>query len=314
MSDTSSSSDSEDDSRFKEACDPTLSVCFTRPETTKEEKTHITKTPTLDKPSSLTDSKHSFDVIDDPRESFTLVNKVKQSVANLHSNKGYQRTADCHQTGSKSSVVSSRKKKTDIDSPSPYSPFLAKHLSSVLEKNVKFEATPSQNQTAQETGGDRSSIFILKNVTLKAYSEEDAEKDRKKRKKAATKAMKKYSYFDSSDEEEVSSRCRSLAVTPDWLINNNHFPWPHPKNTRYLDEYILKERRADGSIVATSKETSSEGICAGVMKTGKRYEGHQQEFSWGKTDPRIEGVSGAVTQPLAAQVMPLLHHTLPPTP
>ncbi|KAK4309463.1 hypothetical protein Pmani_018908 [Petrolisthes manimaculis] len=302
MSDSSSSSDSEDDSRFKAACDPTLSVCFTRPETTKEEKT-----PTLDKPSTLTDSKHC-DVIDDPRESFTLVNRVKQSVANLHSNKGYQRTADFHQTRSKSSVVSSRKRKTDTDSPSPYSTFLAKHLSSVLEKNVKFEATPSQNHTAQETGGGPSSIFILKNVTLKAYTEEDAEKDRKKRKKAATKAMKKYSYFDSSDEEEVSSRCRSLAVTPDWLINNNHFPWPHPKNTRYLDEYILKERRADGSIVATSKETSSEGICAGVMKIGERHEAGE------KLTRGMKVCLELYTQPLAAQVMPLLHHTLPPTP
>lgn len=66
-----SSSDSEDDSnRFREVCDPTLSVKFNE---VKEETTL---------------GKNNYPLSDDPRESFKLVNQVKKLVATLQFTKG----------------------------------------------------------------------------------------------------------------------------------------------------------------------------------------------------------------------------------
>lgn len=72
---------------------------------------------------------------------------------------------------------------------------------------MKFEANTTQNCKVQETSGSSGSICILKNITFTPYDEEDAERDRKRRKKAA---VKNYSYFESYNEVNNKATFKSF--------------------------------------------------------------------------------------------------------
>ncbi|XP_050704048.1 uncharacterized protein LOC126989514 [Eriocheir sinensis] len=51
--------------------------------------------------------------------------------------------------------------------------------------------------------------------------------------------------------ERLKAQCRAVAVPSEWILSGQAVhPRPHPKNVRYLEEYKLKERCADGTIVA----------------------------------------------------------------
>ncbi|XP_050705523.1 uncharacterized protein LOC126990934 [Eriocheir sinensis] len=55
----------------------------------------------------------------------------------------------------------------------------------------------------------------------------------------------------SGDSERLKAQCRGVAVPSEWILSGQAVhPRPHPKNVRYLEEYKLKERCADGTIVA----------------------------------------------------------------
>lgn len=86
-----------------------------------------------------------------------------------------------------------------------YSRVLMKYL--YASREVKFETNTTPSHKVQETCGSPGSIFILKNVILTPYDEEDAERARKRRKKAA---VKKYSYFDSYDEVNNQAKIKSF--------------------------------------------------------------------------------------------------------
>merc|ERR1712106_884588 len=76
---------------------------------------------------------------------------------------------------------------------------------------------------------------------------DDNQQTSKKRKKKQRKC-------DILTEEELSKRCHNIAVSPEWILQKQGvYPWPHPKNIRYLDKYKGKKKKncANGATLLT---------------------------------------------------------------
>lgn len=257
-----SSSESEDDSRFREACDPTLSTVFDG-----KMKERGNEEPLQDHHHDHHDDHH-----DDDRESFVLLNKIKRSLTSLQAGKGHplvglklhKDTAQCRRKD---------RKLSGMPAPSTLSSYLAKQLTGLLDKNViikRIEGSDIPNKESKDIFGSRGSIRLLKNIIVERTALQDDVPLKRKIIK-----YKKLCYFDSSDEDEMISRCSSLAVPPQWILDKQDvYPWPHPKNVRYLEKYKVKEKRANGIILATPfKESSETAVMASLGDSSQKIDG-----------------------------------------
>ncbi|KAG7157708.1 hypothetical protein Hamer_G018775, partial [Homarus americanus] len=221
-----SSSSSEDDARFREACDPTLSLVFEKKKTCDKRET--------------VEERERDDEVRDERETFLLLKRIQKSLTSLNT----ARENGYGLVGAKvrGEVSSSARRNTHgggADVPSPFSSYLAKQLTGILEKNVEITETP--NDGHDRANDAQKPLQLLKNIIIENAVEENGGTTEKRKKKG-----------------EVISRCLSLAVSPQWIKDKrDDYPWPHPKNIRYLEKYTVKERKEDGVMVLRACDDTS---------------------------------------------------------
>ncbi|KAK8399455.1 hypothetical protein O3P69_003505 [Scylla paramamosain] len=237
MSD-SSNSDGEE-SKFKEVCDPTLW------RTAAERYVVDTNSP-----KQAANPQHCSESSE--RQSFVLLEKIKASLAASRTkNDSPWRGCDgsgSHRKGSRTVDVS----RGTVAAPSTLSPYLAKQLTARLDGSVEFYSSQEDPSPVNQDCGstNQQNFHLLKNVSL-IHQESETHSDTQKKKRKRVKVPKRLAYIVSSDEEDLKTKCSSVAVSPEWIqAGGESCPRPHPKNVRYLDEYRVKEHRSDGSIIA----------------------------------------------------------------
>ncbi|XP_045594626.2 uncharacterized protein [Procambarus clarkii] len=241
MSD-SSSSESEDNSRYREACDPSFMV------------PRGGEPPAGGTSGLLQEDGPHLSHGGETRASFLLAGKIQQ----LLSRRGHYPIGLKVNDRSSPPGMEVHHRKASIPCtlmpPSSLSSYLAKRLTALLDTNLKFAITHDEGcdvpaKESKDGCGNRQSIQLLKNLVIGISTvKDDVPKKRKK-------VKNKMCYFDSSDEEEIASRCSSLAVSPEWILNKQDvYPWLHPKNIRYLENYKVMKKRDHGAILATSCE------------------------------------------------------------
>lgn len=234
---SSSSSDiDEDDARFKEACDPILSKAFNVSSDQQQ----------MNKKQVEKHSQNGEEGIDNTenRHSFLLLSKIQRSLEyqkNLPLPKGtslYQRK------------INSKEEKCLREPTDPS--YLAKQLSSILDQNVEFSkkaedllTDESETKISKLVNGEHKKssedFSLLHGVSLTDVDQQISKKKNKQGK-----------YIDGLNEKMMSERCRNIAVSPDWILQKQGvYPWPHPKNIRYLDKYKAKKKHANGAVVLT---------------------------------------------------------------
>ncbi|MPC24304.1 hypothetical protein E2C01_017385 [Portunus trituberculatus] len=219
MSD-SSSSDGEE-SRFKEICDPTLWKTASRRD----------KADT-DLPKQAANPQHRNEF--SGRQSFVLLEKIKASLAASQTKSGSP-WRDCddsgsHKKGSRTVDVS----RSNVAAPSTLSSYLAKQLATRLDGSVEFYSNQDNSSPQSQDCGstNHQSFHLLKNVSL-IHQESETLSDTQKRKRKRVKVPKKLAYYVSSDEEDLKTKCSSVAVSPEWIqTGSESYPRPHPKNVR----------------------------------------------------------------------------------
>ncbi|KAG0722840.1 hypothetical protein GWK47_043810 [Chionoecetes opilio] len=267
MSD-SSSSDGEE-SRFREICDPT----FWR---TAEEGVEDGKP--LVQPASLP-------ALHDNRQSFVLLEKIRASLAAAHTNNAGEGSG----TRKRGSAIGEVSVRGVPAAASTLSPYLAKQLAIRLDSSVDYSASQDDPPPAgQECGSadQPASLFLLKHQALLPQGQ-DTQQDSQGRKRRV-KVPKRLAYYNSSDEDEVKSRCRSVAVSPEWILDGNSCPPPHPKNLRYLDEYKMKECRPDGSIIAIPLSEADATVTSKGLRKNKKVKAKECVVPNGKDNASNE--------------------------
>lgn len=242
---SSSSSDSEDDTRFREACDPNLSILYDKDDVrrTSSQKAEdrgqdLPKTTPLPKTET--------------RESFILAHKVQTILAMEGNKKGPVVNDSYLTTGCPQSLSHWHRRRNNSnndDLPSALSPYLAKQLVKLLDTRVEMEATDDIVEDSLEVKDSKSGIFLLKNSTVKLCTNNVDHTE--------VKRQKRHPIRDSYNQKEVAVRCQSVAISPQYILDRRDvYPWPHPKNIRYLDKYKIKSRKPDGCIEAVPYEDS----------------------------------------------------------
>lgn len=258
MSD-SSSSDGEE-SKFKEICDPTLWR-------TAAERDAGTNNPLK----QAADPQHHSESSE--RQSFVLLEKIKASlVAGQTKSVSPWRGSDGSGRKVSRTVDVSR---GNTAAPSTLSPYLAKQLAARLDGSVEFYSNQEDpapvSQDCDNT--NQQNFHLLKNISL-IHQESETHSDAQKKKRKRIKVPKRLAYYASSDEEDLKTKCSSVAVSPEWIqAGGESCPRPNPKNVRYLDEYKVKEQRPDGSIIAvlcSAVDSDSTDIAKGGTKGKKK--------------------------------------------
>lgn len=236
----SSSSDSEDDERFRAICDPTLSVNYGKNNSLADVSGGV-------QPQGKEEKLEN----EDDRPSFLLLKRIRRCTAadGAQIVRGHGLRA-CEKVRSSSTARSNRKGEADL--PSSISKYLAKQLTGILDKNVVVSAgdVPACESSTWPQNQNGCSFQFVKDVVIEDSSQasEDAHENSNKSKKS--KSIK-YQGKTQYDEKQIAAQCQSVAVTPEWILSRSgDYPWPHPKNIRYLEKYQVKERRANGVIVA----------------------------------------------------------------
>lgn len=251
MSDSNSSED-EGRSRFREVCDPSFSIVFDR-NISKNEGDSLQHCGTTN-----TEANQVKDYQEqETRESFLLMSKIKESLSRNtvvagECMNGWKVDKKRSSLGTVGHCTRRNKTLPGIDTPSPLSAYLAKQLTGLLEKSIGITVNPddiSDNPACRDETR-KPSICLLKNFSFENITKQGTEGAYQKRRKVK---QKKFSYFDSSDEDDVVSNCRILALSPQSILDkSDDYPWPHPKNIRYLERYKVKDRGANGSVLAVA--------------------------------------------------------------
>ncbi|CAL4060510.1 unnamed protein product, partial [Meganyctiphanes norvegica] len=240
MSSSSSDTDSDEDlARYREACDPILSKAFNESTDLQQSNGKHVENPLHNGSEEISNTDH--------RQSFLLLSKIQQSLKyqeNLPLPKGslYQRKS------------ASKQKNCSKESSQPS--YLARQLSSILDQNIDFskktddlEKNESEKEINNLVNGEsrkaKNDFPLLHSVFL-------SKTDDRQQTSQKTKQRKYIKYSDNLDEKSMSNRCRNLAVSPEWILQKQGvYPWPHPKNIRYLDRYKVKKKHANGKTILT---------------------------------------------------------------
>ncbi|XP_063610276.1 uncharacterized protein LOC134784207 [Penaeus indicus] len=236
----SSSSDSEDDERFRAICDPTLSVNYSKNESLADLSGGVQP-----------QGKEEKLEIEDDRPSFLLLKRIQRCTGadGAHIVRGHGLRA-CEKVRCSSNARSNRKGEADL--PSSISKYLAKQLTGILDKNVGISAgdVSASELSIQPQNQNGCSFQFVKDIEIEnslQASENALGTSNANKKRKSMKHQCKTPY----DEKQIAAQCQAVAVTPEWILSRSgDYPWPHPKNIRYLEKYQVKERRANGVIVA----------------------------------------------------------------
>ncbi|XP_042893801.1 uncharacterized protein LOC122267731 [Penaeus japonicus] len=243
----SSSSDSEDDERFRAICDPTLSVDYNKNES-------------LAGLSEVQLQKTEEELgVEDSRPSFLLLKRIQRCTGNnggpIIRGRGM---GACEKVRRSSDGRSGRKGEADL--PSSISKYLAKQLTGILDKNIAVSAGDSSvnELSIQPRIQNGCSFHLVKDVVIENSSQSCEGTNETSSK---TKKRKSIKYWDNYDEKQIAAQCQSVAVTPEWILSRSgDYPWPHPKNIRYLEKYRVQERRANGVIVAVPIDEAAKSL------------------------------------------------------
>lgn len=242
MSSSSSESD-EDDTRFKEACDPILSKAFNVSYDQQE----------MNGKQVETHSQNGQEEIDNTenRQSFLLLSKIQQSLKN-HKDLPLSKGISLYQRN-----ITSKEEKKHKEPTKPS--YLARQLSSILDQNVEFskkeevlltdESKTKNSMLVNDEHKKPEEFSLLHGVSLSltAVGQQISKKTIEK-----NKQRKLNEYCGGLDEEMLFNRCRNIAVTPEWILQKQgDYPWPHPKNIRFIDKYKAKKKHANGAVVLT---------------------------------------------------------------
>ncbi|XP_047499117.1 uncharacterized protein LOC125045729 [Penaeus chinensis] len=255
----SSSSDSEDDERFRAICDPTLSANYSKNDTLADLNGGVQP-----------QGKEEKVEIEDDRPSFLLLKRIQRCTAadGAQIVRGHGLRAS-EKVRCSSNARSNRKGEADL--PSSISKYLGKQLTGILDKNIVVSAgdVTARELSIQPQNQNGCSFQFVKDIEIEnslQASENAPETSSANKKRKSMKYQCKTSY----DEKQIAAQCQAVAVTPEWILSRSgDYPWPHPKNIRYLEKYQVKERRANGVIVAVPLDEAprSMNACNGNSTT-----------------------------------------------
>ncbi|XP_066946075.1 uncharacterized protein [Macrobrachium rosenbergii] len=233
---SSSSSDSEDEGRFRDACDPSLSYSYEKNPDQKYAGMYDTGGVFESKGISGGSSSRPTE----SRESFVLYNQIQNILSTGSAFAKHKTWSGIEQLSS--DLTTGRRKKNspcNNDLASSMSPYLAKHLDKLLDMKVEIgQPEASTSELSKETSG-RGEMLLLKDIRIHSVTDN----------KEASLVNRRNRVPDKHNEKEIFLRCQSVALSPQFILDKQDvYPWPHPKNLRYLESYRVKKKKVDGSL------------------------------------------------------------------